>query len=129
MHNPTSLEPSATTAVWDGGTLIVYESTQGITLTQLNLSQAFGIAPTDIRVVAPFLGGGFGGKGPVWPHTILTAAVAREVGRPVKLVLSRAHVYTSSGHRAETHQTLVLSASGPSPVWRGRLCLHLRVGC
>ncbi|GAA5056564.1 xanthine dehydrogenase YagR molybdenum-binding subunit [Thermocatellispora tengchongensis] len=107
-HNP--IEPSATQAIWDGDRLTVFESTQSLMNTRHSLSQAFGIPLENVRVLSPFLGGGFGAKGPVWPHTILTAAVARRLRRPVKLVLSRAHTYTSNGHRAETVQSLRLGA-------------------
>ncbi|MDR7274310.1 xanthine dehydrogenase family protein molybdopterin-binding subunit [Catenuloplanes atrovinosus] len=107
-HNP--IEPSATVAVWDGDHLTVYESTQFISGTQGALAQAFGLPRANVRVISPYLGGGFGAKSAVWPHTILTAAVARHLRRPVKLVLSRADMYTSHGHRAETLQAVRLGA-------------------
>jgi xanthine dehydrogenase YagR molybdenum-binding subunit len=108
-HNP--LEPSVTVAAWSGDRLTVHESTQGISNTQNALMQALGLPRENVRVITPFVGGGFGAKGPVWPHTLLTAAVARLTGMPVKLVLTRAHTYTSHGHRAETHQTLRIGAA------------------
>ncbi len=58
-----------------------------------------------------FLGGGFGRKGYVWPHQILAAVAAREVSRPVKLVLSRAQAYTSHGYQTGSEQTLELAAT------------------
>ncbi|WP_033342015.1 xanthine dehydrogenase family protein molybdopterin-binding subunit [Catenuloplanes japonicus] len=108
-HNP--LEPSATVASWDGDALTVHESAQGISITQNVLAQAFGLTPGQVRVITPYVGGGFGAKGPAWPHTLLAAAAARHVGRPVKLVLSRAQTYTSHGHRAETHQVMRVGAT------------------
>ncbi|RSM96763.1 xanthine dehydrogenase family protein molybdopterin-binding subunit [Streptomyces sp. WAC 01420] len=110
MHHHNALEPSATTAVWDDGKLTVYETAQGINATKATLAEALEVPPADVRVISRFLGGGFGAKGPVWPHTLITAAIARELGRPVKLVLSRAHTYTSHGHRPETHQRLRIGA-------------------
>jgi xanthine dehydrogenase YagR molybdenum-binding subunit len=110
VHHHNAIEPSATQAVWDGDRLTVFESTQSLMNTRHTLSQTFKIPLENIRVLSPFLGGGFGAKGPVWPHTILTAAVARRLRRPVKLVLSRAHTYTSNGHRAETVQSLRVGA-------------------
>lgn len=107
-HNP--IEPSATVAVWSGDQLTLYETTQSISLTQQVVSQGMGVPPARIRVLTPFLGGGFGAKAPVWPHTLLTAAVAREIRMPVKLVLSRAQMYTSSGHRAEFRQQVTVGA-------------------
>jgi len=64
-----------------------------------------------VRIVSPYLGGGFGAKGPTWPHTLLTAAAARLAGRPVKLVLTRAQMYTMNGHRAEYRRSLRLGAT------------------
>ncbi|GAA2131554.1 xanthine dehydrogenase family protein molybdopterin-binding subunit [Streptomyces synnematoformans] len=107
-HNP--IEPSTTTAEWDGGRMTVYESTQGGHSTRTCISEALDIPLENVRVLSPYLGGGFGAKGPVWPHTLLTAAVARELRRPVKLVLSRAQTFTSNGLRAEAHQRLRIGA-------------------
>lgn len=107
-HNP--IEPHATIAVWDGDTLTLHESTQGVTLTQGTMAEAFDLHPDNVRIIAPYLGGGFGTK-IVWAHQILTAAAARLVRRPVKLVLSRAQMYTSVGHRAEFHHRVRLGAT------------------
>ncbi|MEE1939903.1 xanthine dehydrogenase family protein molybdopterin-binding subunit [Streptomyces sp. TRM 70361] len=110
MHHHNPIEPSTTTAVWEGDRVTLYESAQGANATRAAVAEATGVPVANVRVLSPYLGGGFGGKGPVWPHTVLTAAVAREVGRPVKLVLSRAHTYTSIGHRAEAHQRIRIGA-------------------
>lgn len=108
-HNP--MEPAATIAVWqDDGALTVYETTQGVTTTRMALAQALGLPRRKVRVVSRFLGGGFGCKGPYWPHTTLAAVAARRVGRPVKLVLTRAQMYTSVGYRPETVQRVRLGA-------------------
>jgi xanthine dehydrogenase YagR molybdenum-binding subunit len=110
LQHHNALEPSATIARWEGDRLTVHESAQYVVATRNALAQAFGLPPENVRVISPFLGGGFGSKGPVWPHTLLTAAAARHVGRPVKLVLTRAQTYTSHGHRAATHQHLRVGA-------------------
>ncbi|MGL4175823.1 MAG: xanthine dehydrogenase family protein molybdopterin-binding subunit [Dermatophilaceae bacterium] len=110
MHHHNPMEPSSTVAVWEGSRLTVYDSTQSIGFTQGALAAALSVPVDDVRVRSPFLGGGFGSKGPVWPHAILTAAVARQIRRPVKLTLSRAHMYTSSGHRAVSTQRIRLGA-------------------
>ncbi|MEV4800488.1 xanthine dehydrogenase family protein molybdopterin-binding subunit [Nonomuraea sp. NPDC049421] len=109
-HNP--IEPHTTTAVWENGTLTLYESTQGVVFARDAVATAFGFdQPAEkVRVVSPYLGGGFGAKGPTYPHTLLTAAVAELCGRPVRLVLSRAQMYTSNGHRAEHRHHLRLGA-------------------
>ncbi|HEV2782859.1 MAG TPA: xanthine dehydrogenase family protein molybdopterin-binding subunit [Actinophytocola sp.] len=110
-HNP--IEPHTTTAVWDGDWLTLYESAQGVVLARRIVGQAFAkyVREEDIRIVSPYLGGGFGAKGPTWPHTLLTAAAARLVRRPVKLMLTRAQMYTSNGHRAEYRRSLRLGAT------------------
>ncbi|MBB4908672.1 xanthine dehydrogenase family protein molybdopterin-binding subunit [Actinophytocola algeriensis] len=110
-HNP--IEPHTTTAVWDGDSLTLYESAQGVVLTRMVVAQAFAkyVLEQDIRVVSPYLGGGFGAKGPTWSHTLLTAAAARLARGPVKLVLTRAQMYTMNGHRAEYRRGLRLGAT------------------
>ncbi len=108
-HNP--MEPHATIALWDGDRLTVYSATQGIDASQHTLSVLFGIKPEQIRVICPFVGGGFGCKGTTWPHVALAAMAARQVGRPVKLVLTRAQMYTSNGYRPQTVQHLKVAAS------------------
>lgn len=107
-HNP--IELCATVAVWEGDHLTLHESTQSIGLTQGVVAEGLGVPTARVRVLTPFLGGGFGAKAPVWPHTLLTAALAREVGRPVKLVLSRADMYSSTGFSAQIHQRVSLGA-------------------
>ncbi|RKN04238.1 xanthine dehydrogenase family protein molybdopterin-binding subunit [Streptomyces radicis] len=109
MQHHNAMEPSVTLAAWDGDRLTVHESTQGVTGTQQSLAHAFDVPTADVRVISPYVGGAFGAK-TTWPHALLTAAAARHVGRPVKLVLSRAQSYTSHGHRPETHQRVRLGA-------------------
>jgi len=108
-HNP--IEPSATTAVWEDGRLTIYESTQGIRASQLTVARLLGMPLSDVRVVTHFVGGGFGCKAMVWPHSTLAAMAARHVGRPVKLSLTRPQMYTSAGHREEQEQRLAVGAT------------------
>ncbi len=107
-HNP--MEPSATVARWEGDRLIVHDSTQGITNARKRLATVFGIPVENVRVLSPYLGGGFGCKGAVWSHVALAAMAAREVGRPVKLVLTRPQMFSSVGYRPRTIQTIALGA-------------------
>ena len=74
------------------------------------------------RASSPFIGGGFGCKGFVHPHQLITAAAARVLGRPVQLVLSRARMFTGCGHQPATRQTVTLAASdgGALRAARGR---------
>lgn len=108
-HNP--IEPSATTAVWDGDQLTLYDATQGITATQLTVAELLGIPTSKVRVITKFVGGGFGCKAMIWPHVTLAALAARHVGRPVKLTLSREQMFSSVGHREEQEQYIDLGAT------------------
>jgi len=109
-HNP--MEPGATTAHWEStDRLTVYESTQGVSETQRTLSTMLGMPREQIRIITKYIGGGFGCKLWVWPHTVLTSLVAKAVGRPVKLVLTRPQQFTSMGLREEQQQDVKIGAS------------------
>lgn len=107
-HNP--IELSASVAAWEGDQLTVWDATQAVVNRQMALAAAFGLKPENVRVLCPFVGGAFGCKGDQWPHTVLAAAAAKVVGRPVKLMLTRRQMFTSCGHRPPTEQTISLGA-------------------
>ncbi|MDQ7905384.1 xanthine dehydrogenase family protein molybdopterin-binding subunit [Phytohabitans sp. ZYX-F-186] len=107
-HN--AIETSATTADWDGDRLTLYDSTMGIRATQLTVAHLLGLHVSDVRVVTHFVGGGFGSKAMTWPHVTLAAMAARQVGRPVRLALTRPQAFTSTGHREEQEQAMSLGA-------------------
>jgi xanthine dehydrogenase YagR molybdenum-binding subunit len=107
-HNP--MEPHATIAAWDGDRLTIWTSTQGISAAQTMLSGMFGIDRGNVRVICPFVGGGFGSKGTTWAPATLAAMAAKVVGRPVKLVVSRAQMFTCNGYRPMTVQQLAIGA-------------------
>jgi xanthine dehydrogenase YagR molybdenum-binding subunit len=108
-HN--QMEPHATAAVWDeGGSLTLYETTQHIFGARELVSIVLGISIEQINVVCQFLGGGFGGKAYVWPHTLLAALAAKVLKRPVRAQLTRAQMYTMAGHQPATIQRIVLGA-------------------
>jgi len=111
-HNP--MEMHATTAYWQSGRLIVYESTQGAVNHRNVLADVFDLTPDQVEVRAPFIGSGFGGKLWPWPHSVAACAAARMTNRPVQLVLPRAQMFTTVGHRPETiqHLQLATDASG-----------------
>ncbi|HET8725878.1 MAG TPA: xanthine dehydrogenase family protein molybdopterin-binding subunit, partial [Alphaproteobacteria bacterium] len=109
-HNP--MEPSATLALWDGDRLTSYDAVQHGYSVQFALAAAFDMPPENVRVICPHTGGGFGVKGYVWPHQILTAAAAKVAGRPVKLVLTRAQMYTVVGYQPRISQAMALGADG-----------------
>jgi xanthine dehydrogenase YagR molybdenum-binding subunit len=108
-HNP--MEPHATIAIWQtDGTLLVYDATQGVSGAAQTIGRAFGMDAKQVRVVDPFVGGGFGCKGMSWPHSTLCAVAAKVAGRPVKIAISRRQMFTSNGHRPETRQAMRLGA-------------------
>jgi xanthine dehydrogenase YagR molybdenum-binding subunit len=108
-HNP--MEPHATIAWWEGEKLSVYDATQGITGVRQNLVNTFSLKPDDVHVQCPYVGGGFGTKGSVWPHTALAAMAARVVQRPVKISIGREQMYGPVGARPNTLQRIKLAAS------------------
>jgi xanthine dehydrogenase YagR molybdenum-binding subunit len=108
-HNP--LELHSTTAIWDGEKLTLYDSTQGVVNLRGVLAQMFGLPKENVRVIAKFLGSGFGGKLYPWTHVPLAAGAARQLGKPVKLVVSRKMMFQTVGHRARTQQRVRLGAT------------------
>jgi xanthine dehydrogenase YagR molybdenum-binding subunit len=108
-HNP--IEPSATVAWWDGDQLTVHGSVQSVAMTQATLAGLFSVPPEHVRVICPYVGGGFGCKGYVWPHLYLAAGAAKVSGRAVKLVMTRAQMFSLAGHQPATRQTISLGAT------------------
>jgi xanthine dehydrogenase YagR molybdenum-binding subunit len=108
-HNP--LEPHATTAIWDGSTLTLYESSQGVVNLRSVLAQMFGLQNENVRVITKFVGSGFGSKLWPWTHNSLAAAAARQLGRPVRLVLPRKMMFYGVGHRPRTQQRVRIGAT------------------
>jgi len=103
-HNP--MEPHATIAVWEGGKLTLYDATQGVFSDRQRVASLLGLHPDDVHVVSPFLGGGFGSKGPSWSHVVLAAMAARRVNKPVKIVVRREQMFGPLGFRPYTRQTV-----------------------
>ncbi|MEZ0359831.1 xanthine dehydrogenase family protein molybdopterin-binding subunit [Mycobacterium sp. SA01] len=108
-HYP--IELSATIAAWDGDQLTVHDTTRWITGERAALAAYLGIPEPHVRVIAPLVGGAFGSKSFLWMHVVLCAVAAREIGRPVKLVLTRDQMFSSTGHRPRTRQQIRLVAS------------------
>ena len=108
-HNP--MEPSVTVAEWRDGELTVHDATQWVLGTRAVLARSFELDEEKVRVISPFLGGGFGCKGFFWPHPLIAAMAAKVTNRPVKLVLTREQMFTSCGYRSETRQRVRIGAS------------------
>jgi xanthine dehydrogenase YagR molybdenum-binding subunit len=108
-HNP--MEPHATIAQWTGDHVMLYDATQHISGVQEKTAKLFGIPKENVHVTCLFTGGGFGCKGQVWSHLILTALAAKQVKRPVKVVLERPQMFGPVGARPCTHQHVTLGAT------------------
>jgi xanthine dehydrogenase YagR molybdenum-binding subunit len=109
-HN--AMEPHAIVVAWDGDTLSIDTPSQGLAMAQGRIAGLFGIAPGNIHIRSPFLGGGFGSKGFIAGPQLLGIMAAKLVGRPVKLVLRREHMYGPVGHRSASRQRLRLGVDG-----------------
>jgi xanthine dehydrogenase YagR molybdenum-binding subunit len=107
-HNP--MEPHATLARWDGPNLTLYDATQGVSGARGAVAKILGINEENVRVICPFVGGGFGCKGSVWSHVVLAAMAAKQTGRPVRLVLERPQMFGMVGNRPFTDQHFQISA-------------------
>ncbi|MDB6017222.1 MAG: aerobic-type carbon monoxide dehydrogenase, large subunit CoxL/CutL-like protein [Pedosphaera sp.] len=108
-HNP--MEPYASTVVWNGDEVItVYDKTQGVDNVQRYLYKIFGCPPEQVRVISPFVGGGFGsGLRPQY-EVFLAFMAARELKRPVRVTLTRQQMF-SLGYRPATWQRVSLGAT------------------
>ena len=107
-NNP--MEPHATLARWEGGELIVHDSNQGAWTHRGPVAQVFGLEPEQVRILAEHVGGGFGAKGTPRPQLVLAAMLARELGRPVKLAVTRQQMFAFTGYRTPTIQRMRLGA-------------------
>ena len=69
--------------------LVVYLSTQGAHVVRIGLARALGLPENKVRIIAPDVGGGFGGKNRIMPEDIAVAAIAMKVGHPVRWIEDR----------------------------------------
>ncbi|MEU7990812.1 xanthine dehydrogenase family protein molybdopterin-binding subunit [Streptosporangium canum] len=107
-NNP--MEPHATVAAWDGDGLTLHDSNQGASAVRDTVAALFGMPPANVRVISPHVGGGFGSKGLPHPHVVLAALAAKQVGRPVKLAVTRQQMFAVTGYRTPTIQRVRLGA-------------------
>ncbi len=107
-HNPIELHASV--AVWDGQSFTLYETSQAVVNHREVMAQMLGVPSENVRVISRFLGSGFGGKLWPWTHCAIAACAARDLKRPVKLVVTRDMMFQSVGHRPRTQQRVRLGA-------------------
>jgi xanthine dehydrogenase YagR molybdenum-binding subunit len=107
-HNP--MEMHATIALWEGDKVTLWDATQNVYGVRGTVAKSLSIPPENVRVISHFVGGAFGGKGSAWSHVVLAAMAARQVGRPVKIVLTRRQMFGPVGGRPHTVQHITLGA-------------------
>ncbi|GAB3387268.1 xanthine dehydrogenase family protein molybdopterin-binding subunit [Amycolatopsis echigonensis] len=111
MYHNNPLEPHTTTALWEDGMLTLWDSTQSVHSVRSTVAKVFGLPAERVRVICPYLGGGFGSKGMPHANVVLAALAARTVpGRPVKLALTRQQMFSLAGYRTPTIQRVRLGA-------------------
>ncbi|MCH1866231.1 xanthine dehydrogenase family protein molybdopterin-binding subunit [Nocardioides sp. CFH 31398] len=109
FNNP--MEPHAVTATWDGDTLTLWDSTQSVHGVAAVLGRALGLARGKTRVLAPYVGGGFGSKGlPHAPEMAAALAAFAADGRPVQLAVTRQQMFALTGYRTQTESRVRLGA-------------------
>jgi xanthine dehydrogenase YagR molybdenum-binding subunit len=109
QHN-NPIEPNTSMAVWDGDVMTVYASTQLAVDCRDTIADTLQLPKEKVRVLCPYVGGGFGGKLATEPDAILSALAARELGRPVKLAMHRQQTFVNATHRTESIQRVRLGA-------------------
>jgi xanthine dehydrogenase YagR molybdenum-binding subunit len=108
-HNP--IETTSTTVEWEApDRLLIHESTRGIKQLQKVVATVFGLPRENVHIVCKFIGGAFGSKGFQWSHTLLAAAAAQLLQRPVKITFTRSQMFDSAGQRARTEQQFSMGA-------------------
>jgi xanthine dehydrogenase YagR molybdenum-binding subunit len=108
LQSHAMMEPHATLAAWDGDKLILHTANQMLNQGQQVIATTLQIPVENIRLISPFIGGGFGGKLWVNADAILAAIAARQLKRPVKIALTRQQIFHVTTHRSDTIQRLRL---------------------
>ena len=108
-HNP--MEMHGAIAFWEGDKLTIFDKTQGVYGVRGHLAQSFGIAPENVNVVSPFVGGAFGAALNPNYYPFMTAMAARDIKRPVKVNYTRRQMFTGHGYRPYTWQKVSMGAS------------------
>ena len=115
-HAHAMMEPHATIASWDGDRLTCRTSIQQMNWGLRDLAKTLGIPKDNIRLVSPFIGGGFGGKGTVQSDLVMASLAARAAGRPVKLALQRPLMFNNTIHRPATIQRIRIGATADGKI-------------
>ncbi|MHA6721679.1 xanthine dehydrogenase family protein molybdopterin-binding subunit [Sphingomonas sp. RS2018] len=109
-QNSAAMEPHATIATWHDDVLTLYSALQMPSSDKKQMVKALGIEPDQLRIVARYVGGGFGSKLGISSEGVAAALAAKQLGRPVKVVMSRQQVFDATVRRSNTRQRLALGA-------------------
>jgi xanthine dehydrogenase YagR molybdenum-binding subunit len=110
-HAHAMMEPHASIAAWNGDKLTLWTSNQMIDWSTGEMAKTLGIAKEKVRLISPFIGGGFGGKLWLRADALLAALGARAAGRPVKVALPRPLMFNNTVHRPATIQRIRIGAT------------------
>src|SRR5579862_4288668 len=127
-HAHAMMEPHASIAAWNGDKLTIWTSNQMIDWSTTDMAKTLGIAKGKVRLISPFIGGGFGGKLFIRADALLAALGARATGRPVKVALPRPFIFNNTPHRPATIQRIRIGATKDGTIeaighqsWSGNL--------
>lgn len=109
-QNSAAMEPHATIAEWKGDQLTLHSSMQMLSSCRLQMADALGLKPANIRLVSRYVGGGFGSKLGISPEAIAAAIAAKQLQQPVKVVMHRTQVFETTVRRTNTRQRVALGA-------------------
>ncbi|WP_295851571.1 aldehyde oxidoreductase molybdenum-binding subunit PaoC [uncultured Xylophilus sp.] len=109
-HTHAMMEPFASVAAWQGNKVTVWTSNQMIAWTVADLAKTLGIPKENVRLVSPYIGGGFGGKLFLRADALLAALGAKAAGRPVKVAMQRPLIANNGTHRPATIQRIRIGA-------------------
>jgi xanthine dehydrogenase YagR molybdenum-binding subunit len=105
------MEPHASIAAWEGDKLTLWTSNQMIDWGRSDLAETLRIPKENVRLISPYIGGGFGGKLFLRSDALLAALGARAARRPVKVVLTRPLMFNNTTHRPATIQRIRIGAT------------------
>src|ERR1700722_6806066 len=127
-HSHSMMEPHASMATWNGSKVTIWTSTQMLDQSRGDLAQTLGIPKENVRLISPYIGGGFGSKLWVRSDAVLAALGARAAGRPVKVALTRPLIPNNTTHRPATIQRIRIGVTRDGDItaighecWSGNL--------
>ncbi len=115
-HVSAAMEPHAALAEWDGDKLTLRSALQMVRFNKQELADSLGIDPSQVRILSPYVGGGFGSKLGIGPEAIAAAIAAQKLGRPVRVVMPRQTVFDAVLRRSETSQHVRLGATSDGKI-------------